>query len=121
MSSEQYELVRSETASNLREKTGLGIAVKDHFSGKTRDLLPFSGGELFLVSLALALGLSDETQSSSGSIRIDTMFVDEGFGSLCEDVLELALKTLERLAQKDTLIGLISYVESMKDRYWRIA
>lgn len=120
MSSGQYELVRSETASNLREKTGLGIAVKDHYSGKTRDLPSLSGGELFLASLALALGLSDETQSSSGGIRIDTMFVDEGFGSLSEDVLELALNTLERLAQKGTLIGLISHVESMKGRYRRI-
>lgn len=120
MSSGQYELVRSETAGNLREKTGLGIAVKDHYSGKTREVSSLSGGESFLASLALALGLSDETQSSSGGIKIDTMFVDEGFGSLSPDVLELALNTLERLAQKGTLIGLISHVESMKNRYRRI-
>lgn len=120
MSSGQYELVRSETAGNLREKTGLGIAVKDHHSGKTRDVSSLSGGESFLASLALALGLSDETQSSSGGVRIDTMFIDEGFGSLSSDVLELALKTLERLAQKGTLIGLISHVDIMKDRYRRI-
>ena len=75
----------------------------------------------FLQSLlALALGLSDETQSSAGGIRIDTMFIDEGFGSLSPDVLELALRTLEKLAAKGTLIGLISHVESMKDRYRRI-
>ena len=117
MSSGQYELVRSETASNLREKTGLGIAVKDHYSGKTRDLPSLSGGESFLASLALALGLSDETQSSAGGIKIDTMFVDEGFGSLSPDVLKLALETLEKLARKGTLIGLISHVESMNDRY----
>ena len=120
MSSGQYELVRSETAGNLREKTGLGIAVKDHYSGKTREVSSLSGGESFLASLAVALGLSDETQSSSGGIKIDTMFVDEGFGSLSPDVLELALNTLERLAQKGTLIGLISHVESMKNRYRRI-
>ena len=120
MSSGQYDLIRSETAGNLREKTGLGIAVMDHHSGKVRDVKSLSGGESFLASLALALGLSDETQSSAGGIRIDTMFIDEGFGSLSPDVLELALRTLEKLAAKGTLIGLISHVESMKDRYRRI-
>ena len=120
MSSGQYELVRSEGAGSLKAKTGLGIAVKDHYSGKTRDIKSLSGGETFLASLALALGLSDETQSSSGGVKIDTMFVDEGFGSLSPDVLELALKTLERLAQKGTLIGLISHVESMRNRYRKI-
>ncbi|MBQ9819695.1 MAG: SMC family ATPase [Bacteroidales bacterium] len=120
MSSGQYDLIRSVAAGNLREKTGLGIAVMDHHSGKVRDVKSLSGGESFLASLALALGLSDETQSSAGGIRIDTMFIDEGFGSLSPDVLELALRTLEKLAAKGTLIGLISHVESMKDRYRRI-
>ena len=79
-----------------------------------------SGGETFLASLALALGLSDETQSSVGGVRIDTMFIDEGFGSLSPDVLRLALSTLQDLADKGTLIGLISHVESMKGMYRRI-
>ncbi len=120
MSNGQYELVREEQAENLNSKTGLGICVLDHYSGKTRSVKSLSGGETFLASLALALGLSDETQSSAGGVKIDTMFIDEGFGSLSPDVLKLALKTLQDLADKGTLIGLISHVEGMKDLYQRI-
>lgn len=92
----------------------------DHHSGTSRSVRSLSGGETFLASLALALGLSDETQSCSGGIKIDTMFIDEGFGSLSPEVLNLALKTLQDLADRGTLIGLISHVESMKDLYRRI-
>lgn len=115
MSNGQYELEREEQASNLGSKTGLGICVHDHHSGNVRSVKSLSGGETFMASLALALGLSDETQSSMGGIKVDTMFIDEGFGSLSPEVLKLALQTLQSLADKGTLIGLISHVASMKD------
>ena len=120
MSGGQYELVKEDRSENIRSQSGLGISVLDHHSGTTRSVRSLSGGETFLASLALALGLSDETQSSSGGIKIDTMFIDEGFGSLSPEVLKLALKTLQDLADRGTLIGLISHVESMKDLYRRI-
>ncbi len=120
MSGGQYELIKEEHSDNLRSQSGLGISVLDHHSGTSRSVRSLSGGETFLASLALALGLSDETQSNSGGIKIDTMFIDEGFGSLSPEVLRLALKTLQDLADRGTLIGLISHVESMKDLYRRI-
>ncbi|MCQ2134282.1 MAG: SMC family ATPase [Bacteroidales bacterium] len=120
MSGGQYELIKEDHSDNLRSQSGLGISVLDHHSGTSRSVRSLSGGETFLASLALALGLSDETQSSSGGIKIDTMFIDEGFGSLSPEVLKLALKTLQDLADRGTLIGLISHVESMKDLYRRI-
>ena len=120
MSGGQYELIKEDLPENLRSQSGLGISVLDHHSGTSRSVRSLSGGETFLASLALALGLSDETQSCSGGIKIDTMFIDEGFGSLSPEVLNLALKTLQDLADRGTLIGLISHVESMKDLYRRI-
>lgn len=120
MTNGQYDLVREEEPVDNRSQTGLGISVHDHYSGTERPVKSLSGGETFLASLALALGLSDETQSSVGGVRIDTMFIDEGFGSLSPDVLRLALSTLQDLADKGTLIGLISHVESMKGMYRRI-
>ena len=120
MTNGQYDLVREEEPADKRSQTGLGISVLDHYSGTERSVRSLSGGETFLASLALALGLSDETQCSVGGVRIDTMFIDEGFGSLSPDVLRLALVTLQDLADKGTLIGLISHVESMKGMYRRI-
>ena len=120
MTNGQYDLVREEEPADKRSQTGLGISVHDHYSGTERSVRSLSGGETFLASLALALGLSDETQCSVGGVRIDTMFIDEGFGSLSPDVLRLALVTLQDLADKGTLIGLISHVESMKGMYRRI-
>lgn len=113
MSNGQYQLLRDQHARNMGQQAGLGISVLDTYSGTQRPVDSLSGGETFLASLALALGLSDATQSSAGGIKIDTMFIDEGFGSLSPDVLKLALKTLQELSTRDVLVGIISHVESL--------
>lgn len=115
LSSGQYELKRRDNASNNKNKSGLELNVTDHYNGSERKVESLSGGEQFKASLALALGLSDEVQSSSGGIRLDTMFVDEGFGSLDEDSLKLAVNTLGGLTEGNRLIGIISHVNSLKD------
>ena len=88
MSGGQYELARRTQAENNRSQSGLELDVVDHYNGSRRSVRTLSGGESFLASLSLALGLSDEIQSAAGGIRLDTMFVDEGFGSLDEDTLD---------------------------------
>ena len=113
MSNGQYQLLRDQHARNMAQQAGLGISVLDTYSGTQRPVDSLSGGETFLASLALALGLSDTTQSSAGGIKIDTMFIDEGFGSLSPDVLKLALRTLQELSNRDVLVGIISHVESL--------
>lgn len=115
LSSGQYELKRRETASNNRSQSGLEINVVDHYNGSERRVESLSGGEQFKASLSLALGLSDEVQSSAGGIRIDTMFIDEGFGSLDEESLKLAMNTLGSLTEGNRLIGIISHVSALKD------
>ena len=82
MSDGQYELERVREAENKRSQSGLELCVIDHYNGTRRSVKSLSGGESFMASLSLALGLSDEVQESAGGIQIDTMFVDEGFGSL---------------------------------------
>lgn len=116
MSAGQYELQRCRTAGNNRSQSGLELEVVDHYNGTVRSVRTLSGGESFLASLALALGLSDEVQSSAGGIRLDTMFVDEGFGSLDEQALQQALQALASLTGGNRLIGLISHVAELKDR-----
>ena len=96
MSEGQYELARSVVAGNNRSQSGLELDVIDHYNGTRRSVKTLSGGESFKASLSLALGLSDEVQSRAGGIRLDTMFVDEGFGSLDEESLEQAIKARER-------------------------
>ena len=97
MSEGQYELARSVVAGNNRSQSGLELDVIDHYNGTRRSVKTLSGGESFKASLSLALGLSDEVQSRAGGIRLDTMFVDEGFGSLDEESLEQAIKALAGL------------------------
>ncbi len=115
LSDGQYELKRRVEASNRRSQFGLDLDVIDHYSGGVRDVKSLSGGEQFKASLSLALGLSDEVQSSAGGIQIDTMFVDEGFGSLDEDSIKLAIKTLCGLTEGNRLIGIISHVPALKE------
>ena len=116
MSGGQYELKRRVNAENNRSQAGLELDVIDHYNGSERSVKTLSGGESFKASLALALGLSDEIQSSAGGIRLDTMFVDEGFGSLDEESLEQAVNALAGLTQGNRLVGIISHVSELKNR-----
>ena len=113
MSQGQYELVHM-SASNKRSQSGLELGVLDHYNGSRRSVKTLSGGESFEASLALALGLSDTVQQMSGGIFIDTMFVDEGFGSLDEEALAKAVQILKELSQS-RLVGIISHVPSLRD------
>ena len=115
MTAGQYELERI-GAENQRSQSGLDLGVIDHYNGTRRSVKTLSGGESFKASLALALGLSDEVQSSAGGIRLDTLFLDEGFGSLDEESLEQAIRVLSGLTEGDRLVGIISHVAALKDR-----
>lgn len=116
MSGGQYELARRAQADNNRSQTGLELDVIDHYNGSRRSVRSLSGGESFQASLCLALGLADEIQSAAGGIRLESMFVDEGFGSLDEEALRQALRALEDLTEGDRLVGIISHVTELKDR-----
>ncbi len=117
MSGGQYELKRRSTADNKQSKTGLELDVIDHYNGSERSVKSLSGGESFKASLSLALGLSDEVQSAAASgIRLDTMFVDEGFGSLDEESLAQAIRALSSLAEGKRLVGIISHVGELREK-----
>lgn len=116
MSNGQYELIRAEEAENKRSQSGLDLNVIDHYNGSIRSVKSLSGGELFKASLSLALGLSDEIQSYAGGIHLDTMFIDEGFGSLDSSSLEQAMTVLKGLTEGNKLVGLISHVTELKNR-----
>lgn len=116
MSGGQYELKRRECAESIRSQSGLELDVIDHYNGTVRSVKTLSGGESFKASLSLALGLSDEIQSSAGGIRLETMFVDEGFGSLDEESLRQAIQALSSLSDGNRLVGIISHVAELKER-----
>ena len=116
MSGGQYELKRAEEGDSLRAKMGLELSVIDHYNATERSVKTLSGGESFQASLSLALGLADEIQSCAGGIQMDSMFVDEGFGSLDEDALNQAMKALTRLTEGKRLVGIISHVSELKER-----
>ena len=116
MTGAQYELKRRKEAENNRSQSGLELDVIDHYNGTERSVKTLSGGESFKASLSLALGLSDEIQSSAGGIRLDTMFVDEGFGSLDDESLSQAMKALVGLTEGEKLVGIISHVSELKER-----
>ena len=116
MTNGQYELKRSTESDDQRSKTGLELNVIDHYNGTERDVRTLSGGESFKASLSLALGLSDEIHCAAGGIKIDTLFVDEGFGTLDEDSLNSAIEALNTLTEGDRLVGIISHVQELKTR-----
>ena len=115
MSGGQYDLKRRGTAGNKVSQSGLELDIVDHINTTERSVNTLSGGEAFLASLALALGLSDEVQASTG-IRLDTLFVDEGFGSLDGEALNKAYQTLAGLTEGNRLVGIISHVAELKER-----
>ena len=116
MSGGQYELRRRREAENNRSQSGLELSVIDHYNGSERSVKSLSGGESFQASLALALGLSDEIQSSAGGVRLDAMFVDEGFGSLDDHSLEQAFRALSELTEGNRIVGIISHVPALKEK-----
>ena len=116
LSNGNYRLRCKPEAKNMKSQTGLDLDVYDNNTLRWRDVSTLSGGESFLASLALALGLSDVVSNNSGVVRIDTIFIDEGFGSLSPSALNQAIKMLDSLAQSDTLVGIISHVETLKNR-----
>lgn len=116
MSKQRYALRRTATSLDQRRAGGLQLEITDTHTGRSRAVSSLSGGEGFQASLALALGLSDVVQRHAGGIRLDTVFIDEGFGSLDPEALDLALRTLEDLNQGGRLVGLISHLEEVKAR-----
>lgn len=116
MTGGRYEMSRVETVEDGRSRDNLEIQVLDYYTGKYRPVKTLSGGETFKASLALALGMSDVIQAFHGGIRVDTLFVDEGFGTLDSESLDQACETLNALVEKDRLVGIISHVPELRER-----
>ncbi len=116
MSQNRYVLLRKEEGGDGRKRMGLEIEVADSYTGKSRSANSLSGGESFMASLSLALGLSDVVQQSAGGVQLDAMFIDEGFGSLDAEVLELSVRTLSNMADGNRIIGIISHVAELRER-----
>ena len=114
MTQGQYTLIRKKESTDNRSQTGLDLEVIDHYNGSVRHVKTLSGGESFMASLSLALGLADEITASAGGVRVETMFVDEGFGTLDEETLSQAMKVLAGLSEGNRLVGIISHVEELK-------
>ncbi|WP_157155721.1 AAA family ATPase [Diaminobutyricimonas sp. LJ205] len=116
MTSGRYELQHDDSVQYRNTRSGLGLAILDQHTGRARATHSLSGGETFLASLALALGLAEVVTNQAGGITLDTLFVDEGFGSLDGETLEIAMSTLDSLRAGGRTIGLISHVEAMKEQ-----
>lgn len=116
MSKGRYRLLRKEDRTKGNKASGLELEVEDAYSSKVRPVATLSGGESFMAALSLALGLSDVVQAYAGGIKLDTLFIDEGFGSLDQDSLELAVRTLMDLQSSGRMIGVISHVSEMKEQ-----
>jgi len=115
MTEGRYTLIRAQNAGNKRSQSGLELEVMDFYTGKVRTVKSLSGGEAFKSSLSLALGLSDVIQNYAGGIEIDTMFIDEGFGSLDETSRGQAIQVLQELSYGNRLVGIISHITELKD------
>ncbi|MBM3300319.1 MAG: SMC family ATPase, partial [Deltaproteobacteria bacterium] len=116
MTHRRYSLQRRAERSDRRTAGGLDLEVLDSYTGIARPVSTLSGGESFLASLSLALGLSDVVQAYSGGIYLDTIFVDEGFGSLDPEALDLAFRALVDLQRGGRLVGIISHVPDLRER-----
>jgi len=116
MSKSRYRLVRKEDRAKGNKASGLELEVEDGNTGKTRAVATLSGGESFMAALSLALGLSDVVQSYAGGIRLDALFIDEGFGSLDTESLDAAIRVLIDLQQSGRMIGVISHVSELKEQ-----
>ncbi|MFF2485970.1 AAA family ATPase [Microbacterium sp. NPDC058062] len=116
MSSGRYRLQHTDARAARGAASGLGLEIMDAFTGQSRPAQSLSGGETFLASLALALGLAEVVTARAGGVRLDTLFVDEGFGSLDEETLDLAMRTLDELRQGGRTVGVISHVAAMKEQ-----
>uniref|UniRef100_UPI003D818384 SbcC/MukB-like Walker B domain-containing protein n=1 Tax=Trichloromonas sp. TaxID=3069249 RepID=UPI003D818384 len=116
MSKGRYQLLRKEDRAKGNKASGLELEVEDAYTGKVRPVATLSGGESFMAALAMALGLSDVVQAYAGGIRLDTLFIDEGFGSLDAESLDLAIRTLIDLQASGRMIGIISHVAELKEQ-----
>lgn len=117
MSDQRYLLMRKEEADHKNVQTGLDLEVMDQWTGKTRNIQSLSGGESFKAALSLALGLSDVIQNQKGGIQIDTVFIDEGFGTLDSESLAKAMEIMQHLSMEgNKLVGIISHVDELKDQ-----
>ena len=115
MSNGQYALVRTSQKSGQTEQT-LSLDIQDFYAGQSRPVQTLSGGEAFMASLSLALGMADAIRSLHGGIEMETIFIDEGFGSLDQELLKKVLSVLEKTAGNHRLVGIISHVKELKDR-----
>jgi exonuclease SbcC len=116
MSKGRYQLLRKEDRAKGNKASGLELEVEDAYTGKVRSVATLSGGESFMAALSLALGLSDVVQAYAGGIRLDTLFIDEGFGSLDAESLDLAIRTLVDLQATGRMVGVISHVAELKEQ-----
>ncbi len=116
MSGGRYEFVHSDEAGSRGRRGGLGLDIRDDFTGVVRSAKTLSGGESFLASLSLALGLADVVAAESGGIVLDTMFIDEGFGTLDADTLDSVMAVLDELRDGGRVVGIVSHVDEMRQR-----
>jgi exonuclease SbcC len=116
MSQGRYSLAHTDLRARGGGRSGLGLSVLDAWTGQERDTSTLSGGESFFASLALALGLADVVTDEAGGMPLDTLFIDEGFGSLDEDTLEDVLDVLDRLRERDRAVGIVSHVADLRGR-----
>jgi exonuclease SbcC len=116
MSGGRYEFVHTDRAGTHGRRGGLGLDIRDDYTGAVRPARTLSGGETFMASLALALGLADTVAAEAGGIILDTLFIDEGFGSLDADTLDAVMGVLDELRDGGRVVGLVSHVDEMRQR-----
>jgi exonuclease SbcC len=116
ISAGRYELIRVDEGASKAERTGLTLEVVDRHTGQARSTRSLSGGETFYASLALALGLADVVKAEAGGVDLDTLFIDEGFGTLDSDTLDQVMAVIDDLRDRGRVVGIVSHVADLKDR-----